>query len=324
MIIGICVGAFFIPNSFFLKTFGYIAMTGAFLFLLIQLILLVDFAHSLAERWLDKVEDGSGCHQFLLVAVSFALLIGSFAGTVLLYIVYTKPQHDDSSSSCSENKAAISINLVLSVIGVFASVHSSVQEALPRSGLLQASVVTAYCTYLTWAGISESTGACVPDLSSHESYRTAITVIGNIFTFLAVAYASLRTSASSQIGKLGLEAGSDDGESSALLQDSVNSDEEDVEEGKWSRRPAQKVIDNETDSVLYNWSFFHFTFAIASLYIAMVLTNWTSLGKDLSEVGVDAGGNASMWVRLVTSWLSSLLYLWTLVAPLILTGRDFS
>jgi len=35
-----------------------------------------------------------------------------------------------------------------------------------------------------------------------------------------------------------------------------------------------KVWDNEEESVAYNWSIFHLTFAAATLYVMMTLTNW--------------------------------------------------
>ena len=39
----------------------------------------------------------------------------------------------------------------------------------------------------------------------------------------------------------------------------------------------QRVYDDEESGVSYNYSFFHFTFLLASLYIMMVLTNWYRL-----------------------------------------------
>jgi len=57
-------------------------------------------------------------------------------------------------ASCTLNKFFISSTLILSVLISVVAILPWVQKAQPKSGLLQASIVTAYCTYLTWSAIS--------------------------------------------------------------------------------------------------------------------------------------------------------------------------
>lgn len=44
---------------FLLSVWFYVGMAGAFCFILIQLVLLIDFAHSWNESWVEKMEEGN-------------------------------------------------------------------------------------------------------------------------------------------------------------------------------------------------------------------------------------------------------------------------
>ena len=57
--IAIITGAFFIPEGTFTTVWFYVGMAGAFCFILIQLVLLIDFAHSWNESWVEKMEEGN-------------------------------------------------------------------------------------------------------------------------------------------------------------------------------------------------------------------------------------------------------------------------
>lgn len=304
MLLGLAVAAFFIPNTFFLKVWGWFGLIGGFFFLLIQMILLVDFSHAWSESWMAKVQDeDSKCHKWGLILASSGMYLASLVGTVLMYVFYTEAPGSD----CSLQKFVISFNMIMAVVTTAVSLRGDVE-----GGILQSGVITFYTTYLTWSALSEADSPCMPSNFQQESGLDI--TIAAVLTFAAVAYSSLRTTAASQIGKAGMEAGKDK-EKQPLLDDGAY--EDDVEAGS-------PTVDNEKDEVLYNWSQFHLTFALASLYIMMVLTDWMVI-HDGHSAGLMIGrGDASLWVKVVSGWVCVLLYIWTLVAPICLPDRDFS
>jgi len=88
-----------------------------------------------------------------------------------------------------------------------------------------------------------------------------------------------------------------------------------------TRDPERNTYDNEEEEVSYSWSFFHFMFALASLYVMMTLTNWYKPDGDSKKLIENDG---SMWIKIISSWVCVALYTWTLVAPIVLPDRDFS
>ncbi|CAB3990537.1 probable serine incorporator [Paramuricea clavata] len=314
--LGLITAAFFIPKGNFGKAWMYIGMFGGFLFILIQLILLIDFAYKWNQSWMEKWEvNGQKKYIYGLAVATGAMYLISLVGFVCLFIFYTK------SSGCRLNKFFLSFNLCLSVLVSVTAILPKVQEGQPNSGLLQAGLITLYTTYLTWSAISNNPDAeCNTSISSGFQSHS---VIAAIVMFVMVIYSCLRTSSSSRLGGIGMTKNGQMEE--VLLPDygeegtEAKADDEDAEEGKPKH---QKVHDDETLGVAYNYSFFHFTFLLASLYIMMVLTNWYSpQNADFNTLNSNV---ASVWVKIISSWCCLGLYLWSLIAPIVMPGRDFS
>lgn len=333
-IVGIMVGSFYIPGGHFTTAWFVIGMIGAFLFILIQLVLLVDMAHSLNESWVNRMEEGNSRRWYaVLLSVTSVLYILSLIGVGLLYARYTRPD------GCTENKFFISVNLILCVIVSIISILPKIQEHQPRSGLLQSSVITAYTMYLTWSAMTnEPDHSCNPGLLSIITHMTAPTLApgnttavvptsappsqsghfldkhaigGLIVSVFCLLYSSLRTSSSSQVSKLTLS-----GSESVILRDTATNGAGDEEEGQ-----PRRVVDNEKEGVQYYYSVFHFMLFLASLYTMMTVTGWYSPDTEFQNV---TSKWPAVWVKMSSSWVCLLLYVWTLVAPLIITGRDFS
>ncbi|XP_071993049.1 serine incorporator 2 isoform X2 [Engystomops pustulosus] len=313
ILVGITVGAFFIPNGVFTTVWYYFGMVGGFLFFLVQLILIIDLAHSWSQAWLLRAEDGNTkCWYAALLICTLLLYAASIAAIVVLYIYYTKP--DD----CVHNKVFISLNLIFCVIVSIVSILPKIQDVHPHSGLLQASVITLYTMFVTWSAMANVPNPyCNPTLlpivnngtttslsSKVVQWWDAPSIVGLVIFILCTLFISIRNSNNQQVNKLmQTEESSGDG--------AVHSTEDGV----------HRAYDNEEDGVCYSYSFFHFCLFLASLYIMMTLTNWYLPGT--SDASLSSPWSA-VWVKISSSWVGLLLYLWTLVAPLILSNRDFN
>lgn len=153
IVIGITIGAFFIPEGSFGTTWMWFGLIGGLAFILVQLILIVDFAHTWAEVWVSKYEETESKGWYCaLLSVTFLQYGLAIAGVSLLFIHYT------TADDCALNKFFISINLILGVIVSVVSVLPAVQERLPHSGLLQSAMVTLYTIYLTWSAVANNPG----------------------------------------------------------------------------------------------------------------------------------------------------------------------
>ncbi|KAF6111329.1 serine incorporator 2 [Phyllostomus discolor] len=307
--VGITVGAFYIPDGSFSNIWFYFGVVGSFIFILIQLTLLIDFAHSWNQHWLGNAEERDS-RAWYAGLFSFTLLFYSLsiAAVTLLFIYYTQP------GACSEGKAFISLNLTLCVCVSIISVLPKVQEAQPNSGLLQASAVTLYTMFVTWLALSN-----VPDqkcnphfdngtaLTGPEGYVTqwwdAPSIVGLIVFILCTLFISVRSSDHWQVNSL------------------MRTEEcPPIAEATQQQEEAGRAYDNEQDGVTYSYSFFHFCLVLASLHTMMTLTNWYRPGEARRMISTWT----AVWVKICASWAGLLLYLWTLVAPLLLPNRDFS
>ncbi|XP_064823690.1 serine incorporator 3 isoform X2 [Oncorhynchus masou masou] len=342
--VAVTVGAFYIPEGPFTHLWFVVGTCGAFFFILIQLVLLVDFAHSWNESWVDNMESGNSRGWYAaLLAVTGLNYIMSFIAVVLMYLFYTQ------SKGCLLNKFFISFNMILCAVASVVSILPRVQKFHPRSGLLQSSFMTMYTMYLTWSAMTnEPDRTCNPSLLSIfqqtlvptlapleiENQSTVViidteepilsspylqwwdtqSIVGLAIFILCILYSSIRSSNTSQVNKLTMASNN-----TVILEESKAGTPD--EEGGTGSKGPRRVEDNERDTVQYSYFFFHFMLFLASLYIMMTLTNWYSPDADYNAM---TSKWPAVWVKISSSWVCLTLYTWTVVAPMILTNRDFS
>jgi len=309
---------FIIPNEFF-TAFAWVSLFGAGVFILIQLVLLVDFAYSWSESWVAKYEpptefDEPNKKWFVALLGSTLFLYGVALGfDVLMYAVFCR-------GDCWWNSLIITAVLLGCLCLTIFSLHPRIREFNPRVGLLQASVFTVYCTYYVYSAIlSEPTcGALpfsVPSLSENSLRTNWIALIfGAMFTVVSVVYASVRAGSSNLVPKKSKDTLITEADKSNDSEEAGSEElEEDEEEG---------YQDDELTECSYNYALFHLAFALGSMYLAMLLTNWSVVTGESETAETDSGWMA-VSIKLASCCLAAILYTWTIFAPAILPNRDW-
>lgn len=339
--LALIVLSFLIPDRFFMFWGNYIAFIGAMLFLILGLILLVDLAHTWAEYCLAKIEEtDSRAWRVVLIGSTLGMYVGSLAMTIVQYIFFAR-------GNCSMNQAVITINLIFWLAISFISVNPTIQEYNPKAGLAQAAMVAFYCTYLTMSAVSMEPDdkQCNPFLRG-QGTRTTSVVMGAVVTMLTVAYTTTRA-ATQSLGMGGSANGirlpEDDDDSHDLVTQQPSSRREmraealrrAVEEGSL---PAEALLeddddsengntahDDERSSTQYNYTMFHIIFFLATTWVSTLLTLNTDEAADDGNFATVGRTYGASWVKIISAWFCHAMYIWTLVAPVVLPDRfDFS
>jgi len=143
------------------------------------------------EKW---EQSDTNKWQFILVVSTLLMYLGAAVLTGVMYGFF-------AGTGCTVNTSWITLNLILSLVVTVVGILPAVQDANPRSGLAQSSMVTIYCAYLVLSALAnepEEGTNCNP-LSKARGTRTTSVIMGAVFTFLAIAYSTSR--AATQGGK---------------------------------------------------------------------------------------------------------------------------
>lgn len=243
------------------------------------------------------------------------------------------------------------------------SVLPSLQERNHRASILTSVIVCLYATYLVWSAIvsqPSATPACVYQTEDNGDsvFSIVVIVVGAVITFVAVAFTTTRAgshtdTAPSESSRLIIqeEKASSDDEKNSVNKD-VDEEDIEVQKRKEQERRDHELLnldggpnhnENAPAAPAYNYTWFHVVMMLGAMYIGCLLTNWqvfsydgtstttSHLAMTISSLATNAPSKlvvdrsiVSMWLKLASSWVVILLYVWTLIAPLVLTNRDFS
>ena len=314
---GLVLFTFFIPMEFS-KIWMYFGLVGTFVFIVIQLFLLVDLTQLWNRTWARKMEQtGNKCWFYSVITCTVILYVLSAAAIVCFYVFF------GASRKCKTNKMFVSINLVLCAVAGIISIHPKAQDG----GLLQSAVVTTYSVFLTWSALSLNPNEKCNPLATYISeadMRPNLNIQASLdlfFLVITIIYFSVRISPLTDTLRhlvatsVRLIVG--------LRRRKAKDPDEEAESGDACAAVAETgdftEMELSDEKVPYSYSFFHFVYFIAAIHVTMVLTNWYS-PKDGSNIKLSIAW-AAMSIKMTSSSMCILLYIWSLAVPILLYNK---
>jgi hypothetical protein len=312
LLAGLMTGAFFLDNHVF-EVWSEIAQFLSIGFLLIQLIVLIDFAYKWNESWVAK--DKKEYYVGILI-VSVVMIIASLTLDGLFFKWFAK------GDGCGTESFFISVTIILTVGVVLLSISGFVENG----GILPAAFIMVYSTYLLYTALKNDPKAqCNSYLNPDTAAIQTSSILGLILAAASISYAAYSAGTAVTFTENEQKA------SAPLLEEGDSKD--DVKMAEKTEEKHEAKTDNETkaEAELPDEEYqllkkqnmiFHAMLLMASAYGAMLLANWGSVLNDQLN-SFSAVGNRTMWVNIATQWVNIALFTWTLIAPKCCPGREF-
>jgi len=208
------------------------------------------------------------------------------------------------------------------------SVFTMTEYNKSSGSFLSSAVVTAYMYWLLFSAMmSNPDTECNAYSSSNDVLQI---VLGLILGAASITYAgySLANSGSlwgnteeeekaeSLAPPADVETGDKDAAAKAEAAEHAKDIKREQAEANSLENRVAEVAEDKRNSK------FHFFMATTAMYMAMLLTSW---GSNMKTVDIQKAelNEMSMWIKIVTQWMTGLLYMWVLVAPSVLANREF-
>nr|GMD65651.1 probable serine incorporator [Ipomoea batatas] len=171
---------FFIPSDY-IQLYGELARVGAGVFLVLQLVSVIEFITWWNNYWMPDETKKQSCSVGLFMSTVF--YISSVCGIAVMYMLYA------SKSSCTLNIFFISWTALLLVVMMVISLHYKVNR-----GLLSSGIMASYLVFLCWSAIRSEPGMakCSPQ-NKNSGGGGWTTVIGFLIAIVAIVMATFST-----------------------------------------------------------------------------------------------------------------------------------
>ncbi|KAH7285710.1 hypothetical protein KP509_33G042300 [Ceratopteris richardii] len=171
---------FFMPPTS-IKFYGEVARFGGGIFLVVQLLAVLNFIYWWNESWLSD-KNVQQC-QMPMLCVSLGCFVVSILGVTMMFIWYAPHAY------CGLNIFLITWSLILIQVMTSISLHSKVNAGLLTSGLM-----SLYIIFLGWSALmSEPVSATCnskPRLNGRGDWITVLGFLLGIFTLILASFST--------------------------------------------------------------------------------------------------------------------------------------
>jgi TRAP-type C4-dicarboxylate transport system permease small subunit len=189
-------------------------------------------------------------------------------------------------------------------------------KSRPDASVLTSAIIFLYCCYLQWSSFISNTNAqcnTIP-IPSSTSFEVILSGLGFTIVSLVIVAATNQTDSKNNVAT----------SLNDHLKEDENEDEKpsDVEEHNNKKLNAE---DTHTFSITPATIMFQNLLMWASIYYACLLTNWGNVSLfngDNSTFFTES--NTAYWLKFISLWVTMVLYIFSLLAPLCFPDRDFN
>jgi len=318
VVLGTLVGSFWIGDDT-MATFANVCLWGSSVFIIVQVLCLLEWVYALSESWRDKAEQDDIYFKYLMGSTVFCYL------GALTFIIVTIVQF--AAGGCGFAAAEISITVIACVLFSILSISG----LSPDGSLLCSAMVTLYASFYCWSALSgmdssvtDSDGSmCNTLLSSDGSGATATNVIiGLVLTCCSLAWSAY---CAGDAGSIGVDPTN---RSQTVNNDIYANTASNDPEGGGANYQAMEHEDWGGAETIKPLVIYHVIMIVCTMYMMMTIVNWdvdpTAPKATVKDFGT---GSTVVWSKTLSQWLAIVLYTWTLCARKCLNAcgieRDF-
>ena len=193
----------------------------------------------------------------------------------------------------------------LIIVGIVLSIGISVLSLFYGKSLFVSAITFAYSSIIMWAALITQ-----PDYYENVHSSSYIMKVDLLLALVSLFYESMLTitpdeesNTSTPIKKI-----------NSAVAETVDQSEKD----------SSNIHYEEPTEISMASAIFNLMMALASLYYAMIITNWghPDINNNTTDFLMESN-KLGMWAKIIIQWLLCLLFGWSIIAPTVLKERDF-